>query len=138
MTEEQKDNVVQFPVPSVANSMDDIKEASSIEYEEVSGFKPGQKVWIGSLTAGDIIEWTEAGDEKEAKRTAGLRLLQKSLVSVNPDTGKPWEFSVRYADDPSTLAVFRQKNQADVQRVIAAILKLNGLNVKEDAAAKKD
>jgi hypothetical protein len=134
----EESNVVPFPVPSVANSMADINEASTIEYLEIKGFKAGQMVWIGSLTAGDIIEWSEAGDDKEAKRTAGLRLLSKSLVSVEEGTGKPGPTSVRYANDDASIAVFRKKNQADCQRVIAAVLELNDLTPKADAAAKKD
>jgi hypothetical protein len=118
--------------------MDDINDATSIEFRELNGFKPGQMVWIGSLTAGDIIEWTEAGEDKEAKRTAGLRLMSKSLVSVEPETGKPGPSSVRYANNDASLAVFRSKNQADCQRIIGAILELNGLNAKADASAKKD
>ena len=133
-----EENVITFPVPTVANSMDDINDASTIEYREVKGFKAGQTVWIGSLTAGDIIEWSEAGDDKEAKRTAGLRLLSKSLVSVEPGTNKPGPTSIRYADNETSIAVFRKKNQADCQRVIAAILELNDLTPKADAAAKKD
>lgn len=139
MSEEAKDNIVTFPVPSVANSLDDIRDASNIEYRELAGFKPGQKVWIGSLTAGDMLEWSEAGDEdKEVKRMAGLRLVSKSLVSVEAETGKPGPTSVRYANTPESLEILKKKNQRDMQNLVKEILDLNGLTPRKEDAAKKD
>lgn len=139
MAEEQKDNVVQFPIPSVANSLEDIRDASNIEYRELSGFKPGQKIWIGSLTAGDMLEWSEASeDDKEAKRIAGIRLVSKSLISVEAETGKPGPTSVRYANTPESTEILKTKNQRDMQNIVQAILDLNGLTPKKDEAAKKD
>lgn len=109
-------------------SMDDVLAANDVEYAEIEGFTKGGKTFrIQSLTAGDLIEWSEA-NEGEAKRTAGLRLIVKSLVDAD---GK------RIADD-THIAVFRKKSHKVTERIVKEILKLNGMNVKAEAEAKKD
>lgn len=113
-------------------SMEEILASGStaVEYTVVEGFKPGEKVRIGSVTAGDMIEWTEA-NEGEAKRTAGLRLICKSLVGPEPG-------NVRYADDVSNIPKFRSMRHKETERIVRAILELNGMNLKEEAKLKKD
>lgn len=115
----------------VYGSMDEIEiEGQQIEYALIDGFKPGQKFRIGSVTAGDIIEWTEA-NEGEAKKTAGLRLICKSLVGPEPE-------NKRYADDPKNIAKFRKFQHKIAERIVGDIIKLNGMTLKAEAAAKKD
>lgn len=114
----------------VAASMDDLKELDGVEYAVIEGFLPGKKIRIGSLTAGDLIEWSEA-NEGEAKRTAGLRLITKSLVGPEPS-------NVRYANDPKNIAVFRGYRHNATERIVKEILKLNGMTVKGDREAKND
>jgi hypothetical protein len=127
----------------VYGSMDEILAAGSqdTEYASVDGFKPGEKVRIGSVTAGDMIEWSEAS-EGEAKRTAGLRLLCKSLVGPEkPPKGKPVEGFIpnhRYADDKKNIPKFRGMRHKETERIVKEILKLNGMTVKAEAEAKKD
>lgn len=118
-------------------SVDDIiaSGANDVEYAVIDGFKPGEKFRIGSVTAGDVIEWVEA-NEGEAKRTAGLRLITKSLVGPPPE-------NVRYADDPKFISKFRQMRHKETDRIVREILKLNGMQVKGgmvdgEATAKKD
>jgi len=116
-------------------TMAEIENASDVEYARIAGFKPGQVFVIQSLTAGDMIEWSEA-NSTEAKRTAGLRLIVKSLVDGVPGedegaTGK------RIADD-THIAIFRKKSHKVAERIVKEILRLNSMNVKEDAEAKKD
>lgn len=109
-----------------------------IEYAKVQGFKPTDMLFIGSVTAGDIIVWTEAGTG-EAKRTAGLRLIVKSLVDGIPDgavggptilpngqkaTGK------RIAND-THIEALRGKSHKVTERLVREILKLNGMEVKK-------
>lgn len=117
----------------VYGSMDELL-ASGVqneEFAEIEGFEPGKKVRIGSVTAGDIIEWSEA-NEGEAKRTAGLRLITKSLVGPAPD-------NIRYANKSENIAKFRAMRHKETERIVREILRLNGMNVKGDAAeAKKD
>jgi len=113
-------------------SMDEIMAggAADVEYAVIDGWEPGKKVRIGSVTAGDIIEWSEA-NEGEAKRTAGLRLITKSLVGPAPD-------NIRYADSPRNIEKFRGMRHKETERIVKEILKLNGMNVKAEAEAKKD
>lgn len=111
-------------------SMDDILNsgATEVEYATIDGFKPGEKVRIGSVSAGDILEWSEA-NEGEAKKTAGLRLICKSLVGPPPH-------NTRYADDDKNISKFRAMRHKETERIVKEILKLNGMNVKQDAEAK--
>jgi hypothetical protein len=113
-------------------SMDEIMSSgvSDVEYAVIDGFKPGEKVRIGSVTAGDIMEWSEAS-EGEAKKTAGLRLIIKSLVGPEPS-------NIRYADDPKNIAKFRAMRHKETERIVKEILVLNGMTVKQQAEAKKD
>lgn len=101
--------------------------ASTVEFAVIDGFKPGKKIRIGSVNAGDMIEWSEA-NEGEAKRTAGLRLIQKSLVNASGD---------RISTDRD-LIKFRTMRHNITERIVKEILKLNGMSVKTDDAAKKD
>lgn len=114
----------------VYESMDEILSsgAADVEYAVIDGWKPGMKVRIGSVTAGDMIEWSEA-NEGEAKRTAGLRLITKSLVNSKGE---------RYADDPRNIPKFRAMRHKETERIVREILKLNGMNVKQDAATKNE
>jgi len=108
-------------------SMDDIMKADDVEYATIPGFKDGEVFRIQSLTAGDLIEWSEA-NEGEAKRTAGLRLITKSLVDAD---GKS------IAND-SHIAVLRRKSHKVTERIVKQILELNGMNVKQEGKAKND
>lgn len=121
------------PMPEkVYSSVDEIIDdgASVVEYRKIEGFKgpEGPKVRIGSVCAGDMIEWSEA-NEGEAKRTAGLRLLSKSLVGPEPE-------NVRYALDVSNIAKFAKMRHNVTERIVKEILDLNGMTVKKDKEAK--
>jgi hypothetical protein len=114
----------------IASSMDDLAEIDQVEYATIEGFLPGKTLRIGSLTAGDLIAWSESNDGP-AKRTAGLRLIIKSLVGPPPS-------NIRYANDEKNIAVFRQKRHNVTERIVKEILKLNGMTVKTDEATKND
>ncbi len=100
-------------------SLDEILKSDEVEYDTVPGFKDGEIIRIGSLTAGDLIEWSEA-NEGEAKRTAGLRLIVKSLVDADGN---------RIANDKH-IASFRKFNHKKTEEIVKAILKLNGLRTE--------
>jgi hypothetical protein len=119
-------------VGEIYASVDDIQNdgATDVEYAIIDGFKPGRKVRIGSVTAGDIIAWAEA-NEGEAKRTAGLRLITKSLVGPAPS-------NIRYADDPKNVQKFKGMRHKETERIVREILKLNGMTVRAQDAAKND
>ena len=103
----------------VFESMDEFLNEKQEAFARIEGFTPGKFIRIGSLTAGDLIEWTEA-NEGEAKRTAGLRLITKSIVDSNGNRIG----TVR--DIPK----LREKSHAITERIVRGILKLNGMRVK--------
>ena len=116
----------------VVGSMAEIEAAVAVEYKLVDGWTPGQLLEIGSLSGEDILEWSEAEDP-DAKRHAGARLICKSLVSSEKD-GR-----VRYASDvKKNVPIFLRKPHKATERIVRAILELNGLTPKQDAAVKKD
>jgi hypothetical protein len=94
-------------------SMDEIETSDDIEYATVPGFKAGEVFRIRSLDAGSLIEWSES-NEGEAKRTAGLRLIVKSLVNGE---------GARIAND-THIAVLRKKSHKVTERIVKAILEL--------------
>ncbi len=109
----------------IVASMEEMGE-DIVEYATIEGFAPGKKLRIGSLTAGDMIEWSEANGT-EAKRTAGLRLITKSLVDVNGN---------RYAENPKNIQILRNKRHRITENIVRAILKLNGMEIKKDGELK--
>lgn len=122
-------------VLSMADIVAAVDSPQNIEYARIPGFKDDEEFVVASVTAGDMIEWSEA-NEGEAKRTAGLRLIVKSLVDGQPGvdegaTGK------RIAND-THIAVFRKVNHKVSERVVKDILKLNGMSVKQDKTEKND
>ena len=115
-------------VSKVYGSVEDLvaSGASEVEYAFVEGFKPGEQVRIGSVSAGDMIQWTEENENPDTKKTAGLRLIVKSLVD---DKG------VRYAmpQEAKNIQAFRSMRHKETERVVKAILELNGMKVKDEA-----
>ena len=87
---------------------------------------PG-KIRIGSLNAGDLIEFNEA-NEGPAKKTAGLRLIVKSLVNAE---GK------RISGEKD-MNKWRSRNSAVCNRIVDDILDLNGLRTKEQQEKTKN
>lgn len=107
-------------------SIEDFLEDDT-EYAEIPGLKDGQVVRIKSLTAGDIIEWSEAS-EGEAKRTAGLRLIIRSVVDAE---GK-------LLMDDTYISTLRKKSHKITERIVREILRHNGMQVKQQEDVKKD
>lgn len=107
----------------VFESAHDLLAAEDVEYVVVSGWN-GQ-IRLQSLTAGDMIEWSEA-NEGEAKRTAGLRLIVKSVVDSK---------GVLILTD-THIATLRKKSHRVMETIVKAILKLNGMNVKAETETK--
>lgn len=126
------DKIVEPVGDKIYASMDEIfsGEPDKEEYAVIPGFKDGEKIRIGSVTAGEIIEWQEA-NEGEAKKTAGLRLICRSLVGPPPG-------NIRYANSDKNIAKFRAMRHKETERILKEIIKLNGMTVKGDAEAKKD
>src|SRR5580765_7673344 len=102
-------------------TMDEILSAGDVEYATIEGFAKDKPFRIGSLSAGDLIDWSEA-NEGEAKRTAGLRLICKSLVNSKNE---------RFAANDKNIAALRMKSHKVTERIVKEILKLNGIVVKD-------
>lgn len=109
----------------VFETVEDMLAAQDVEYTTIDGWSG--TIRIGSLTAGDMIEWSEA-NEGEAKRTAGLRLIVKSLVNSE---------GARIGKDKH-IPLLRAKSHKVTESIVKAILKLNGFEVDKDKTAKKD
>lgn len=114
---------------TTVQSMEEISVVHDVEYKTIPGFAEGQQIRIGSLTAGDLIEWSEA-NEGEAKRTAGIRLIVKSLAD---DAG------VRYAmkDEAKNIQILKARAHKTTEKIVKAVLELNGMNVKAEDETKK-
>lgn len=136
MSEEQKDKVVDLGEYKNGRPMtaEDVMSFNDVEYSRCPGFKPGTVFVLRSVTAGDMIDWQEA-NEGEAKRTAGLRLIIKSVVDGEPGVD-PGAKGIPIFDD-SALAMWRKRTHRMTENIVRHIIKLNGIGVKEDADAKK-
>lgn len=107
------------PDGSKVLDLNDILELDAVEYKLVPGFKPNTSFRLRSLLASDFMEWQEA-NEGEAKRTAGLRLIIRSVVDKD---GK-------ILMDDSHIAVLRRKTVKITEGLVREIVKFNGLSVK--------
>ena len=106
-------------------SINDILAAEDTDYKEVEVW--GGLVRVGSLTAGDLLEFVEA-NEGPAKRTAGLRLIIKSIVDIDGN---------RIGKD-TDLQGLKTRNSKQIEKLTHEILKLNGLGKKAQEEAKND
>lgn len=104
-------------------SIDEMLSTPDEQFENVEAW--GGIVRIGSLTAGEMIEFVEA-NEGAAKRTAGLRLIVASIVDKD---------NKRIGDPKVHVDLFRKKSVKETSKIVDAILKMNGM---EKAADVKD
>lgn len=117
-------------------SVDEMLSADDVEYAlvptwKVRDIKTGELVQgytrVGSLSADEIISWRET-NEGPAKRSMGVRLFVNSLVDEDGNrigTEKHYE-------------AFKKKSNAVQERVLAEIVKLNGMTVKAEEKIKND
>ena len=106
-------------------SMDDILAVEDTEYKEIEMW--GGVARIGSLTAGELLEFVEA-NKGPAKTTAGLRLIIKSLVNKDGN---------RIGKD-THLQGLRTRNAKQIEDLTNKILVLNGIGKKAQEEAKND
>ena len=117
-------------------TVDEMLSADDVEYAlvptwKVRDVKTGELVQgytrVGSLSADEIISWRET-NEGPAKRSMGVRLFVNSLVDEDGNrigTEKHYE-------------AFKKKSNAVQERVLAEIVKLNGMTVKGEEKIKND
>lgn len=117
-------------------TVDEMLSADDVEYALVPTWKvrdpkTGELVQaytrVGSLNAEEIITWRETNDGP-AKRTMGVRLFVNSLVDADGN---------RIGNEKHYEA-FKKKSNAIQERVIAEIVKLNGMTVKAEEKVKND
>ena len=106
-------------------SLDDIETSDDIKIIQCDVPEWNGHLLLGSLPAFEMIEWAET-TEPLAKKTAGLRLIVKSLVNEKGD---------RIGTDKH-LHIFMKKSAVVCNRIIDDIIKLNGLNKKAEAEVK--
>src|SRR5262245_14597172 len=110
-------------------SLDQMLAGSDTEYELVDVPEWGGKVRIGSLTAEQMVRWTEAKTETPLdRRNAGLLLLVSSIVDADGN---------RIAN-ASHVNAFRGRSAKVLNRIIDRILKMNGLVVDTSAIHQID
>lgn len=113
--------------PTKFLSIDDIDSADDIKIISREVPEWGGHLLLGSLPSSEMIDWVEAS-EGPAKRTAGLRLLVKSLVN---------EKGERIGTDRH-LQIFKKKSAVVCNQILDDIIALNGLNKKAQAEIKND
>jgi len=108
-------------------SIDEMFAVDDTQFEVIDIPEWRGAIRIGSLRAGQMLEWVEA-NSGEAKKNAGLRLIVDSLVD---DAG------VRIGKKEH-IQKFKDRDHAVVTRIVERILDLNKMNVvkKQQADAK--
>lgn len=116
---------------------DEVLAASDVQYDEVTAW--GRKVAIMSITAGEVLDWVQAKEsgDAEAKKGAGLLLLARSMVNKEKQ---------RLCDTPEKeqqmVAAFKLKDSRNVNVLVTAVLKMNGIidddDKKKPAASAAD
>lgn len=106
-------------------SLEDIEVAPDREYMEIEAW--GGILRVGSLNAGEMLEFIDANDER-SKKTAGLRLIIKSIVDEDGNS----------IGDMKRLEMLKKKDAKTINRIVGEILTLNGLDEKKKAEIKND
>lgn len=109
----------------VRKSLKELKSVDDVRYVEIDIPEWEGTYKFGSLTAGKMMKWTEQ-NEGTAKKTAGLRLVAESWIE--PDGS-------RLAEPEAAINDLRDRDNMVIERILEALVKLNGLTVKgrEDA-----
>jgi len=108
----------------------DILDKSDTEYDYVDIPEWGGRVKIRSLTADEVIKFTESM-KGEAKKNAMVRICH--LCTVNEDGSPMFE-------DGNMIAKLQKKSVKAINRIQKAALKLNGMDdeAKAQENAKND
>lgn len=125
---------------------EDLSNDQQVEIVKVVLDDKGSIMYIGSLSADDFVEWTEAKEsgEPEARKNASARLMMLSLVK-GPDKsidGKELTPDQRTAASirigtPAHTVAFRKAKVSRTEKLLKAILKLNYINQKDEVDTKK-
>lgn len=110
-------------VADKAVTADDLA-AEPVEIVKVVLDDKGACMFVGSLTADDFVEWTEAREAggPESKKNAAALLIVRSLVKGEKD-------ATRIGTD-AMIPKFRATKVAKTEKLLKAIFALNGINQK--------
>jgi hypothetical protein len=121
--------VSQKDIAEVVATLDEVLGADATDYATVKAH--GVTIRLGSLSSEDIIEWIEANEKPETRRFGGLQLIVKSIV--NKDGTR-----IPAGEREKALDKFKAKDARQNGLIVAACLKLNGLDKASREAAKND
>lgn len=123
-------------------SIKDFLEAKDVRYAafDLTPWGIDGELKLGSLSAGDLLEWTEANEplaedakpeekkaQKERRRVAMIMLLAKSLCN---------EDGSRAADADELIKALQKRDHKLVNDAVGKVLELNELGKKKQEAAK--
>lgn len=126
MSEKPNGKELQEPQDEEFLDVDKWLEESDVRYHTVN--VPGGKLRLGSLTAGDLLEWAEEKDPIK-KRTQGLRILAKSFVDKN---GK----RISAGNGEVVVKKLLDKDSKVCNELVEEVLVLNGLRIREEDIKK--
>src|SRR5258708_3105302 len=101
-----------------------------VEIVRVKVDDKGGVMFIGSLTADEYTEWGDArnSSDPEARKTAAAGLIIKSLVKGINDPTRIGTMDM--------VPLFRKARIARTERLLKAVLKLNGINQPDEVEVK--
>lgn len=109
----------------------DVETVDDTTYDTIPVPQWGGSLSVGTLSAADLLEFVEANEDPIKKKSAGVRLLVKSLVDENKK---------RLATDDKTLeegiAIFIKKDANVITDVVKKLMALNKLDKKGQEAIK--
>lgn len=102
----------------------------------------GRVVGIGSISAGDLIEYNELRQSEEGRRWSGPLIIARSLVGApredgsRPRIGILTPFKEMGDEEKARLAELRRMSMPASEALLKAIFDLNGLTVPSKEEAK--
>ena len=122
MTEAAKGKVLQFK---------DVESVDDTTYDVIPVPEWQGELHVGTLSAADLLEFVEANEDPQKQKTAGVRLLVKSMVN---------EHKQRLATTPEQLEegmkIFIKKDASVITSVVRKLMALNKLDKKGQEALK--
>jgi hypothetical protein len=112
----------------IAESVDDITAAMDVEYVVVEGFTKTTRLQMGSLTAGDLIDFADENDGA-SKKMSLVRLLSRSIVNSKGE---------RFLNNPQGVELLRSKAHKTIERLAKVAMTLNGIVLKNVDGKKQE
>lgn len=107
-------------------SIEDMLASPNTEFREVEAW--GGTVRLGTLTAEEMIEFVEANADDKQRRVAGIRMIVRSLVNAEGE---------RIGND-AHVPSFLKKDAATTNRLVEAVMEMNGMKEPKVKEVKND